>query len=160
MKSKVVLAPPGAFQPADMYCRKCWRRVQHLANEFWTRWRKEFLLSLQQRQKWSRPRRDLIVGDVVIVKDESLPRSAWQLARVSVVYPSSDGHVRKVQVALADSFLDNKGKRIRTVRYLERPVQKLVLLLPASKKDWDRGNSQPRSLPRKELNYVKEFIEH
>lgn len=135
MKSKVVLAPPGAFQPADMYCRKRWRRVQHLANEFWTRWRKEFLLSLQQRQKWSRPRRNLIVGDVVIVKDESLPRSAWQLARVSVVYPSSDGQVRKVQVALADSCLDSKGKRIRTVRYLERPVQKLVLLLPASKKD-------------------------
>ena len=25
MKSKVVLAPPGAFLPADMYCRKRWR---------------------------------------------------------------------------------------------------------------------------------------
>ena len=47
MKSKVVLAPPGVFQPADVYCRKRWRRVQHLANEFWSRWRKEFLLSLQ-----------------------------------------------------------------------------------------------------------------
>ena len=37
MKTKVVLAPPGAFQPADVYCRKRWRRVTHLANEFWTR---------------------------------------------------------------------------------------------------------------------------
>lgn len=133
MKSKVVLAPPGAFQPADVYCRKRWRRAQHLANEFWTRWRKEFLLSLQQRQKWTRPRRNLTVNDVVIVKDEGLPRSAWQLARVSAVYPSSDDQVGKVQVALADSCLDNKGKRIRTVRYLERPVHKLALLLPASK---------------------------
>ena len=51
MKTKVVLAPPGAFQPADVYSRKRWRRVTHLANEFWTRRRKEFLLSLQQRQK-------------------------------------------------------------------------------------------------------------
>ena len=33
---------PGTFQPADVYCRKRWRRVTHLANEFWTRWRKEF----------------------------------------------------------------------------------------------------------------------
>ena len=48
MKLKVVLAPPGVFQAADIYCRKHWRRVQHLANELWTRWRKEFLLSLQQ----------------------------------------------------------------------------------------------------------------
>ena len=91
MKSKVVLAPPGVFQPADVYCRKRWRRVQHLANEFWSRWRKEFLLSLQERRKWTRPSRDLQVDDVVIMKDESLPRNAWPSARVSAVYPSADG---------------------------------------------------------------------
>jgi len=34
MKTKVVLPPPGVFQSADKYCRKRWRRVQHLANEF------------------------------------------------------------------------------------------------------------------------------
>ena len=34
MKTKVVLPPPGSFQSADLYCRKRWRRVQHLANEF------------------------------------------------------------------------------------------------------------------------------
>ena len=96
MKSKVVLAPPGVFQPADVYCRKRWRRVQHLANEFWSRRRKEFLLSLQERRKWTRPSRDLQVDDVVIMKDESLPRNAWLLAHVSAVYPSADGQVRKV----------------------------------------------------------------
>jgi hypothetical protein len=42
-KSNVVLPPPGVFQRADIYSRKRWRRVQHLANEFWDRWRKEFL---------------------------------------------------------------------------------------------------------------------
>ena len=132
MKSKVVLAPLGAFQPADMYCRKQWRRVTHLANEFWTRWRKEFLLSLQQRQKWMRPRRNLAVGDVMI-KEENLPRNVWQLARVSAVYPSSDGQVHKVQVSLAARCLDNKGKRIGPERCLERPAQKLVSLMSASK---------------------------
>ena len=129
MKSKVLLSPPGKFEPADMYARKRWRRVQHLANEFWTRWRKEYLLSLQERQKWTRPRRNLNVGDVVMVKDLNLSRNAWQLARVATVYPSKDGHVRKVQVALADSCLDKNGKRSGPLRYLERPVQKLVLLM-------------------------------
>ena len=57
MKTKVVLPPPGVFQSADKYCRKRWRRVQHLANEFWIRWKKEYLLSLQQRQKWTKLRR-------------------------------------------------------------------------------------------------------
>ena len=37
MKSKVLLSPPGKFEPADMYPRKRWRRVKHLANEFRTR---------------------------------------------------------------------------------------------------------------------------
>ena len=103
MKSKILLAPPGNFQPADAYVRKRWRRVQYLTNEFWSRWRKEFLLSLQERQKWTRPRRNLNVNDIVIVKDVNTPRNAWHLAHVSAVYPSDDGQVRKVQVALADS---------------------------------------------------------
>ena len=75
MKSKVILAPPGAFQPADVYSRKRRRRVTYLANEFWTRWRKEFPLGFQQRQKWTRPRRNLTVDDVVMIKDENLPRN-------------------------------------------------------------------------------------
>ena len=35
MKSKVVIPPAGKFQKEDLYTRKYWRRVQHLANEFW-----------------------------------------------------------------------------------------------------------------------------
>ncbi|PFX12189.1 hypothetical protein AWC38_SpisGene23891 [Stylophora pistillata] len=131
MKSKVPLAPPGTFEPANVYARKRWRRVQHLANEFWSRWQKEFLLSLQERQKWSRPRGNLTINDIVLVKDEITPRSMWQLAHVVAVYPSGDGEVRKVQVALADNCLDNRGKRSDPMRYFKRPVQKLVLLAPA-----------------------------
>jgi hypothetical protein len=47
-EARVILPPPGVFQSPDRYSRKRWRRVQHLANEFWSRWRREFLLSLQR----------------------------------------------------------------------------------------------------------------
>ena len=40
MKTKVVMSPPGEFGRADIYCRKQWRRVQHITKEFWNRWRK------------------------------------------------------------------------------------------------------------------------
>ena len=129
MKTKVVLPPPGAFQSADKYCRKRWKRVQHLANQFWVRWKKEYLLNLQQRQKWLKPRRNLCVGDIVLIKgDEGLPRNRWQLARVVTAYKGADGYVRTTKVAVADSHLDDKGRRIRPARFLERPVHKLVLL--------------------------------
>lgn len=134
-KSKVLLAPPGSFQSADLYSTRRWRRVQHLINEFWSRWRKEYLVTLQQRQRWTRTRKNLEVNDIVIIKDDNTARNCWQLARVSATYPSSDGLVRKVQVALADSCLDKKGKRTAQLRYLERPVQKLVLLLRVDDKE-------------------------
>ena len=35
MKSKVVMPPPGEFSKPDLYCRKRWRCVQHVINEFW-----------------------------------------------------------------------------------------------------------------------------
>ena len=38
-----------------------------------------------------------------------------------------DGQVRKVQVALTDGCLDDTGRRVASVKYLESPVQKLVL---------------------------------
>jgi hypothetical protein len=66
---------------------------------------------------------------VVIVSDELLPRNQWKLGRVAEVYVSDDNLVRKVKLAMADSTLDNKGRRKRPVSYLDRPVHKLVLLL-------------------------------
>ena len=42
------------------------------------------------------------VGDIVILKDDSVPRNCWKLARVKPIYPDADGYVRKVKVAVAD----------------------------------------------------------
>ena len=39
MKSKVVSPPPGKFLK-PVYSKKRWRRIQHIANEFWSHWRK------------------------------------------------------------------------------------------------------------------------
>ena len=76
MKSKVILPPPGEFQRADLYSRKRWRRVQFLVNEFWVRWRKDYFQSLSPRQRWVAMRRNLRVGDIVIIKDDNLPRNS------------------------------------------------------------------------------------
>ena len=54
MKTSVVMPPPGEFSKPDAYSKKRWRRVQYIAGEFWSRWRKEFLQSLQVRQIWKK----------------------------------------------------------------------------------------------------------
>ena len=129
MKSSVVLPLPGIFQRVDLYSQRRWRRVQHLVNEFWSRWKEEYLHTLQPRQKWTRERSELQVGDIVMVLDKNLPRNEWQVGRVVEVYPDDDKHVRSVKLAMSDASLDTRGRRTSPMKYLERPVQKLVLLL-------------------------------
>ena len=116
MKTKVVLPPPGVFQRADVYCRKRWRAVQYLANEFWSRWRKEFLMNLQQRQKWTSVRPNLEVDDIVLLVDVDCARNRWPMGRIVEVHPSDD--VRKVSVKVSTSDVP-----------LSRSVAKVVLLM-------------------------------
>ncbi|KAL7877241.1 hypothetical protein SRHO_G00038840 [Serrasalmus rhombeus] len=131
MKSSIILPPPGKFEREDLYLRKRWRKVQHLANEFWSRWRKEYLLNLQPRQKWQRKRRNAKVNDIVIVQDDTAPRTEWKLAKVTKVYPAEDGCIRKLQLLISDSTLDKEGKRIGKPVYLERPIHNTVTLIEA-----------------------------
>lgn len=108
--------PPGVFSKVDGYSRRRWRHVQYLADVFWRRWMREYLPSLQQRQKWSHADRNFAVGDVVLLLDETLPRGSWPLGRVLEVFPNqSDGLVRSVKLKTKSSIL-------------VRPIDKIVLL--------------------------------
>ncbi|XP_064120244.1 uncharacterized protein LOC135224850 [Macrobrachium nipponense] len=94
-----------------------WRCVQYLTNLFWSRFRKEYLSTLQTRQKWNEPRRNLMVGgDVVLVKSDIEPRNQWPMGRVIEVYPDDKGTIRSAKIKTPSSVI-------------VRPIQKLVLLV-------------------------------
>lgn len=116
-KSSTFLPPPGVFQRDDLYCRKRWRRVQFLADAFWNRWRKEYLVALQRRSKWNQPERSPRLGDIVLVKDENQHRNCWTLAKIVECFPSDDGIVRSVEIKTMNGVL-------------KRPTNGLVLLVP------------------------------
>ena len=78
--------------------------MQQLISQFWKRWRKEFLPSLNVRSKWFHLQRNLKVGDVVLVVDPNAKRGDWPLGRVAQVYPAKDGLVRVVEVKVGKSF--------------------------------------------------------
>ena len=117
MKSNVILPPPGTFQKEDLYCRRRWRRIQHLSNEFWSKWRKEYLQQLQTRTKWStNTKREAKVGDVMLLKDENSQRNNWKMAVVTKTQAGSDSVVRSVTI------------RCGNTEYV-RPINKLVMLV-------------------------------
>ncbi len=61
-----------------------------------------------------------------------MPRNEWKLGRIQETISSGDGLVRKAKVLLGDSKLNAKGKRVNKPSTIERPVQKLVLLMEGS----------------------------
>ena len=83
-----------------------------MANVFWERWRKEFLQTLQLRKKWVKPQRNMLVGDIVVIKDENAPRNLWKLARVEDAFTSEDGFVRKVKLAIATQVLTSEDEEL------------------------------------------------
>ena len=113
MKPKLLLAPSGRLLETDQYARERWRRVQLLSDQFWKRWRKEYLHLLQSRTKWV--------------------ASQWRLGRIENLYQSEDGFVRKVKLRMADTHLhvDRFGRRTKHFSFLERPMHNIVLLISA-----------------------------
>ncbi|KAL1280080.1 hypothetical protein QQF64_014680 [Cirrhinus molitorella] len=112
--------PPGDFSDKNLYTKQ-WRQVQALANQFWTRWSRKYLPCLQHRPKWTVPRRNLQVGDLVLLRDKQIACNCWPMARISAIFPGKDGHIRKVEVTTTDQG---------NIKTFLRPVAEVVLLLP------------------------------
>ena len=112
LQRPAVNLPTGDFDNADLVSRKKWRPSQILADHYWKRWLREYLATLQERQKWNTPRRNLAVDELVLVADENIPRGQWLLGRVTKVFPGRDDYVRSVELKTRNSTL-------------HRPIRKL-----------------------------------
>lgn len=115
---KQVSLPPGVFKKDDVYSRRRWKQIQYLADLFWHRWTLEYLPLLQERQRWSRLKRNFEIGDIVLVVDSNAPRNSWMIGRIIKTMPDSKGCVRSVCVQTKSSTLN-------------RPISKLCLLQEA-----------------------------
>ena len=113
------------FSESDLlsYGAKRYKRVQYLADQFWDRWRKEFLTTLTRRHKWKTVKQCITKGDLVLVRDKSVPRNSWPMGIVEFGKKSRDRLVRSVTLRLAPLPGHSKSS------YLERAISDLVLLV-------------------------------
>ncbi len=89
--------------------------VQNRVQEFWRRWSREYLNTLQQRNKWMWQRDNISIGDLVLLVEDT-PPATWKMGRIEELHTGEDGFVRTVTVKTAKSSL-------------KRPIVKLVPLL-------------------------------
>ena len=105
-----------AGNSARGYSERRWRQVLHLVERFWQRWSREYLAQLHARSKWVCEKRNLKVGDVVLLHEGLLPRDQWMLGRVVDAHVGRDGLTRSARVRTS------KGSE------LVRPISRMTLL--------------------------------
>ena len=107
--------PPGLFDKGDLYTKRRWRQVQHCVQTFWKRWSREYLTTLQSREKWQGSERNVQLNDIVLLVDNT-PRNSWQLGRIIEIMKDKTGFVRIAKIKTQS-------------RDIVRPIHKLCLVL-------------------------------
>jgi hypothetical protein len=94
-------AQPGQvevkFEAGKQLTRR-FENVQRTQQEFWKRWIEEVFPEMLKQNKWTRDKKDLKVGDIVLRKDETAAGQTYKYARVTKVYVSTDGQVRAADI--------------------------------------------------------------
>ena len=94
----------GDFEVSPTQLNRQMKHLNNTLNQFWRRWREEFLVGLRESHRWKQKEASsqspISVGDLIVVHDEGLPRGFWKLARVESVIAGRDGKVRGATVRL------------------------------------------------------------
>ncbi|XP_055584807.1 uncharacterized protein LOC129737670 [Uranotaenia lowii] len=86
--------------------------LQKQVADVWSRWKDEYITSLQPRTKWQSPADNLRVGQLVLVKNENIPPGQWELARIITVHPDPTGSVRNVTLRRGSTEYDRPIHRL------------------------------------------------
>ena len=104
-----------------------------MADIFWRRWTREYLPTLLERKKWNVKKRNLRVGDVVLIANENYPRGVWPLARVVEIVTGRDSLVRSAKVKTTSTVATRSRRKQKeevntSTVILTHPIAKLCLL--------------------------------
>lgn len=90
----LVSLPEENFVDTPMNRLSRWQLLQKASQHFWTKWKADYLHTLQQRLKWSTNTPNLKTNDLVIINDGKSTPLQWKLGRIVEVHPGLDNIVR------------------------------------------------------------------
>ena len=97
--------------------------LRRLLQQFVTRWRRDYLLSLRKNHKVKSPRRnktEVSVRDSVILQNDPTSKNFWKLAKIEGILPGRDDKVRSAIVKVANDT--------RRPLLLKRVIQQPILI--------------------------------
>ena len=124
--------PDGTF---DLHCSysKRLKFAQDTINNFWKRWMRDYWHTLLVRKKWHVTKRNVTVGDIVLVKDANVLKGTWKLAEVITADGGRDDLVRNVKLRykICKPGRDYEGTKDKV---MDRSVHRLIVLIPVEER--------------------------
>ncbi|XP_059221542.1 uncharacterized protein LOC131996109 [Stomoxys calcitrans] len=75
-----------------------WRKLKVIQQEFCRRWKSEYLTELHKRFKWKSTKENLVLNDLVVLRNESTCHTDWRLGHIIKLYTGRDKQVRVVDI--------------------------------------------------------------
>ena len=99
--------PSTVFVNQDLFFRKQWRKAKFPADHYVLQeipCIREYMPALQKKPKWSKSRRNVQIGDLVLRAEDKVVRKRWPMGRVVKVFTGEDRGVRSTQAKRAGVF--------------------------------------------------------
>ncbi|KRZ92121.1 hypothetical protein T08_15317 [Trichinella sp. T8] len=84
---------------------RSWRYQRNMMEHLWSRWKREYLVTLSAHGKWRQLQQQVRVGDIVLVAEQNLPRSQWALRRITELQDGIDGVARSARVKISNGMI-------------------------------------------------------
>lgn len=101
----LVSLPEYSYTDTKLTRLSRYQQIQKLTQHFWSRWRNEYLYTLQQRYKWTLQTEPPKLDDLVLIKEDNTPPLHWKRGRIVKLLPGSDGVVRISEVRTQNGVL-------------------------------------------------------
>ncbi|XP_037959147.1 uncharacterized protein LOC119688546 [Teleopsis dalmanni] len=95
-----------------------WRFLQKLRMDFWKKWKEEYLVTLQQCNKWQKTQENY-KGQIVIVRNELTHPAKWPMGKIEEIHSGTDGKLRVVSIKTKDGYIKRPIVKICPLRIEE-----------------------------------------
>lgn len=100
----LILIPDEDYTKSNISGLQRWKIGQKMIHDFWRKWSNEYLVSLNQRFKWTTKKSEPEIDDVVIIKDHNLPPAKWLLGKIVDKHTGKDNVTRVVTIKTVNGF--------------------------------------------------------
>ena len=80
------------------HLRSSWNQTRILLDDFFQRFKTEYVTSLLERKKWTTSTLNVRVGDLALLVEDLCPREKWRVCRITEIVEEDDNRIRRVKL--------------------------------------------------------------